>query len=150
MERKSRFRSKSKGVYSIIFVLKYIIAIAENPIYCLSFLVEYHLNVRERYRHCVKALIMLVIFLVVHGVVVVQNLVNDNPLFLTEFLCDFLLVLYGVFKRVAVAKRDKAAYSVYRLAATRPPRCILIKLSSNSSWNSAKVFRVLSTLPSAK
>ena len=93
---------------------------------------------------------MLVIFLVVRGVVVVQNLVNDNPLFLTEFLCDFLLVLYGVFKRVAVAKRDKAAYSVYRLAATRPPQCILIKSSPNSSWNSAKVFRVLSTLPSNK
>ena len=57
---------------------------------------------------------MLVIFLVVRGVVVVQNLVNDNSLFLTEFLCDFRPVLFGVFERVAVAKRDKAAYSVYR------------------------------------
>ena len=38
-----------------------LVAIAKNPINRLSFLVEYHLNVRERYRHCVKELIMLVI-----------------------------------------------------------------------------------------
>lgn len=100
-------------------ICKSLISVAENPIHRLTFLIEYHLNVLERDRDCVKAHIMLVILLVCRGGVVAQKLIYDNSLFSTEFLHYLLSVLCGVFERVAVAQRDKAVYAVYRLCRNK-------------------------------
>ena len=50
----------------------------------------------------VKALVMLVIFIICHGIVVVHKLFNYNSLLFVEFLDYLLSVQCGIFQRIAV------------------------------------------------
>ena len=81
---------------------KRLVSMAEYPIRRLTFLVENHLDVGERNGNAVKALVVLMVFLDVSGIVVVGKQIYDRMLFRMEFLRYLPAVLRGIFRRFAV------------------------------------------------
>lgn len=78
------------------------ISVAEYPVHRLTVLVKHNLNIGKGNGDIVKALVMLVIFIICHGIVAVHKLFNDNSLLFVEFLDYLLSVQYGIFQRIAV------------------------------------------------